>query len=134
VGTAFPRTCNAGRKKIPDAKRPGVFVSKHFLIISRRDDATAGRDERAAAAVHGGADQFEAETKAEAHAHAAKVPSAKSADGEVMTTKSTAATKAMAAAKASGGSLGRSERHRTQRRHRDKSNDNFAQHLIDLLC
>ena len=79
--------------------------------------------------------RIEAETKAEAASEVTpaesttEVTPAKSAAGEVMAAKSTSPAKTPAA-KRSCGSLGRNQRHRTQRRRSNKSNDNFAQHLI----
>jgi hypothetical protein len=82
-----------------------------------------------ARALYAGGDQTEAETEAEAQA-AEVVTSAKSAaSGEVMAGNA-AAVAQTAAAQRFCGSLGRNQRHRTQRRRGDKSNDNFAQHLI----
>jgi hypothetical protein len=119
-------------KKIPDVSSGRELSYRSSFKSAGADDAAAGRRDRVARALDAGSDQTKAETEAETQA-AEVVTSAKSAaSGEVVAAKA-APLAQTAAAKRFCGSLGRNQRHRTQRCRSDKSNDNFAQHLIDLL-
>jgi hypothetical protein len=101
-------------------------LSYRSSFLAGADDAAAGGCDRVARALNAGSDQTEAET--EAQAAEVVTPAKSAASGEVMAANSAPAQ--TAAAQRFCGSLGRNQRHRTQRRRGDKSNDNFAQHLI----